>query len=108
MKEREKAGLRAGRALDAAERRPSMRCSSSLQIENEVVTPQAGAFADSGKLRRLEVREAERRQFAPLRGEASQGVDDADEPVAQEAQALAHQNQIGIVRDISSWWRRDG
>ena len=95
----EEAGLSARRALGAAE---TQRCQAMLelvQIEQEIVTPQAGPLADRRQLRRLEVRPTERRQIAMSPGKAGQSVDDGYEPIAQQAQAFAQQYQIGIVGD---------
>ena len=100
--EGEKTGLRAGRALDAAEAQRFQTMLEFVQIENEIVAPQTGAFADGRELGRLKMRETERGQIAPARGEAGQRVDDADEPIAQQPQTLAHQDQIGIVGDIAA------
>ena len=71
--ESEEAGLRAGRALRAAERRASSRpMFEFLQVEDEIVTPQARPLADGRELSRLEVREAERRFVLPLSREQSE------------------------------------
>ena len=73
-----------------------------IEIEDEVIAPQAGALADGGQLGRLEVGVAKRRQVAVAVGEARQGVDDADQPIAQHRQPLAHQEQIGVVGHIAA------
>ena len=81
----EEAGLRAGRALGAAEAQGRQAVLDLVQVEQEIVAPQAGPLADGGQLGRLEVREAQRRPGrASCSANAGQGVDDADQPVAQQ------------------------
>ena len=41
-------------------------------------------------------------QVALAGGEAGQGVDDADQPVAQQAKPFAHQHQVGVVGDVAA------
>ena len=71
--QRQEAGLGAGRPLGAAE---AQRCEAMLdlvQVEDEVVAPQAGPLADRGQLGRLEVGEAERRQVRATAGRSGPG-----------------------------------
>ena len=72
VKECEKTGLRAGRALGAAEAQCCQTVFDLVQIEQEIVAPETGALAHGGQLRWLEMRKAEGRQIAPAFGEASQ------------------------------------
>ena len=95
----QEARLGAGGALGAAEAERRQTMLDLVEVEDEIIAPQAGALAHGGQLGRLEVGEAERRQVAPADGEPRQGVDDADQPVAQHRQPLAHQYQVGIVGD---------
>ena len=102
VEEGEETGLRAGGALGAAETERLQAVLDFVEVEDEVVAPETGALADGGQLRRLEVGEAERGQVAPAGGEPRQGVDDADEAVAQHPQPFAHQYQVGIVGDVAA------
>ena len=61
LEQGEETGLCAGRALDAAKSQRLQAMLQLMQIENEIMAPQTGAFAHRGQLGRLEVREAERR-----------------------------------------------
>jgi len=83
--QRQEAGLRAGRPLDAAEAQVLGALLQLVQVQDEIVTTGRRACRRR-QLGRLEVREAERLQVAHSR-EARQRVDDADEPVAQQAQS---------------------
>ena len=102
VKQGEEAGLRAGGPLGAAEAQRGQAVLQFVQVQDEIVAPEAGAFADGGQLGRLEVREAERLQVAVACGKAGQGVDDADQAVAQQTQPLAHQDQVSVVGDIAA------
>ena len=70
----QEAGLRAGGALDAAEAQRRQAVFDLVQVQHEIVAPQAGALAHGGELRRLKMGEAERgrsRQRAAKRARAS-------------------------------------
>ena len=98
----QEAGLRAGRAFHAAglERRDAVL--DFRQIERQIVGPQARPPADGRRLRRLQVREAERRQVAILFGEVGQRDDHRRQPPGDHLQRLAHQNQVGVVGDVAA------
>src|SRR5207244_4734712 len=98
----QEARLRAGRALDPAKTQVLQPRLDFVEVEDEVVTPQAGAFSDGRELGRLEVRVAERRFRPPGFGEAGQGVDHADELVAEYPQPVAHQDQVGVVGGVTT------
>ena len=46
--------------------------------------------------------EAEAGQVLPAVGEVGQGVDHADEPVADQSERLADQDQVGVVGDVAA------
>ena len=75
VEEREERGLRAGGAFDAAEAQGGDAVLDLLQIEDEILRPEACPLADGGELGGLEVRVAEGGQVFPLDGEGGQGVD---------------------------------
>ena len=51
-----------------------------------------------GELRRLKVRETERRQVLVLGGKLGEQLDDGEQLVAHKHEALANLKQLGIVR----------
>src|SRR5438552_4611812 len=66
-------------------------------IEDKVIAPQAGPLADGRELCRLKMCEPERGQIGPVRRETGQGVDQTHQSIANEAQTLAYQDEIGII-----------
>ena len=103
VKEFEEAGLRAGRAFDAAGLERGDAVLELVQIQHQVVGPQAGPLADGRRLGRLQVREAEAGQVAVLlrrtwparRSRRPAGR-------ATQLQRLAHQDQVGVVGDVAA------
>ena len=69
------------------------------EVEQEILAPQAGAFADGRRLGRLEVGEPERREVAVAMGETRHRLDHTDEAVADQAQPFFHQQEVRVVRD---------
>ena len=94
-----KAGLRAGCAFDAAEAQRRRSMLNVRQRDGKIVRPERGSFADGGGLRRLEVREAERRQVSVSAGELGPGVDRFGERGGDEPKALPQQDQLGVADD---------
>ena len=82
VEQRQETCLRAGRSFGAAEPKRGQTMFDLLKVEDEVVAPQSGALADGGKLGGLKMREPKRGHIAIPLGEAGQGVDDADQAVA--------------------------
>jgi hypothetical protein len=72
VEELEERGLRARRALDAAETQRGFGVLELLERLHEVLDPQRRALADRRRLRGLVVRESERRQRAVLARETRQ------------------------------------
>jgi hypothetical protein len=72
-----------------------------ILIQHQVLNPERGAFADGHRLSRLEMGVAQRRQVAGSRREGSQAADDSQDAAAQELQAFGHQDQVGVVADIT-------
>ena len=102
VEEGQKAGLRAGRPLRPAEFEVGEPVLDLLQVEYQVVTPKRGPLADRCRLGRLQVREAEARQIAVRCGEFRQDVDGCHQPAAEDFQSLPHQDQIGVIRDVTA------
>src|SRR5438105_3239830 len=100
--EREEARLGAGGPLDSPKPEGLKTVLDLVQVEDEVVTPEAGPFPHSHELGRLKVRETQRRQIAPLVGEAPQSVDDADQTIAKQTETIPHEQEIGVVGDVAA------
>ena len=72
------------------------------EVEDQLVAPEGRPLADRDELRGLEVGVAEAGQVLPAVGEVGQGVDRADEPVADQSERLADQDQVGVVGDVAT------
>ena len=102
VKEVHEAGLGAGRAAAAEEFQRGENVVELLKIAEKILHPESRALADSHGLRRLIVRVAEGRHggvFARERGEICQH---AEQLAAQIAQAVAVENEIGVVGDVAA------
>src|SRR5262249_51149752 len=98
-REREEAGLRARRALHAAQRQPGGDATHFVEIEREILRPQAGALAHRDGLRDLEVRVAETRLRAPALRERRERGDHRDQALLDETQGAAIEDQVRVVGD---------
>ncbi len=99
VEELEEGGLGAGGALDAAHLEAAALEMEPLEIEQEVLQPQAGAFADRGRLGGLEVGHAEGRLVGPLVGETGEGRDHRQHPRDHEVEGVAGDDEVGVVAD---------
>ena len=71
-----------------------------LDVEREVLHPERRPLADGGELRRLEVGVGEAGQPRACGWRSvSSAAEHRDEPAEQQAQAVAHDDQIGVVGD---------
>src|SRR5579871_4917540 len=102
MKQGQETGLRAGRSLGAAVPEGGDPVLDLGQIEEKVLNPQAGAFADGGQLSGLKVRKSERRLSSPLARERRQFGDNAYQSMPQKIERFAHQDQVGVVGDVTT------
>src|SRR5690606_41027640 len=94
VEELDEARLRAGRAAHAPEAQGREPVLDLLDVEHEVLQPQAGTLADRGRLRRLEVRVAERRQVAVLARKVGERRNRCDQPLPHEQQRLPVLQQL--------------
>ena len=78
-----------------AEFRP--HCLHLLEIEEQILEPQAGALPDRHGLGRLQVRVAERGHAGLRAGEGGQVIDRAQQPLAHDLQALEVLDQAVVV-----------
>ena len=101
VEEGQKAGLGAGGALHPAEAQVGALALQVAQIHDQVLDPQAGALADGGQLRRLEVGKAEGWLVFPVFGKAGHAVDDAGEFGQEDVQAVAEHQQFAIIGDVA-------
>ncbi len=102
VEQRHETRLRPRRAFDAAGLQLFQAVFRLVQVERQVVGPQAGAFAHGGGLSGLQVREAQARQVAVFDGKVRQRADHARQPAADQLQRLAEQHQIRIVRHVTA------
>ena len=102
LEELQKAGLRSGRSFHAAKSQLVETVLNLLQVENQVVTPQRGPLADRRRLGRLQMGVRQACQIAVFRGEIGQGVDDGHQSIAERMQALAKENQVGVIGDVTT------
>ncbi len=101
-KQFKEAGLRAGGALHAAEPQRRQTVLYLVEIERQVVGPEARALSNRRGLRRLQMRESQAGQVAILLGKNREPVDDRDQAPANQAQRLPQQQQIGVVGHITT------
>jgi len=99
FEECEVGGLCAGGAFDAAEGEGVEAVQDFVEVEDEVVAPEGGSFADGGELCGLEVGVAEGGQGAVFAGEFSEEVDESEESGADELEGLSHLDEVGVVAD---------
>ena len=97
-----KAGLGAGGALNAAQCQLGDLVVKLLQIHVQLVHPERGALADGGQLRGLAVGVGQAGHGLVLVGELGQICQHADDLLAHELQALAHDDDVGVVTDIAA------
>ncbi len=98
--ELEKAGLRAGGSLDAPQRERGQPVVEVGHVEHEVLHPERRALAHRGELRRLEVGVAEGGLVAPSTRELAERAERVHELRAQQLEAAAHQQEVGVVGDV--------
>ncbi len=70
-------------------------------VQQAVLQPERGTLADGRRLRRLVVREAQRRQVLVLQGKGRQLVQQVHEFLLNEPQALGHNDDVGVVADVA-------
>ena len=102
VEEGQETGLGSRGSLDSSKPELGLTAFEFGQVENQVVAPQTGPFADGGELCRLEVSEPQGFQVTPAFRKASQGVNGADQTIAQEFQSFAHEQQIGVVGHVAA------
>src|SRR6185436_14139112 len=97
--EGEEARLGAGRPLDPAAAQGRQAVADLVEVEEEVLQPEAGPFADGGQLGRLEVGVGEGRDVLGAAGEGGQLAGGRGQPGGQQLQGLPHQQDVGVVGD---------
>ena len=95
----EKARLRAGRPPAAEEAEGREHRVDLLQVEQQVLHPQARPLAHRDRLGRLVMRIAERGQRAVAPGERPERAQHRDDLAADEAQRVPVQDEVGVVGD---------
>ena len=102
VEKRQKTGLRSGGSFGAA----GPQCREAVldfgEIQHEIVQPQACALAHRGRLGRLKVRECKAGERAMFQRKCGQRVDHRGQSIAQQRQAVSHQQKIGIVGDVAA------
>ncbi len=68
-----------------------------LEIERQVIGPQAGSLTHGRWLSRLQMRESKACRVALSCGKSSQRVDNTHQPVAHQLESLPQQDQIGVI-----------
>ena len=104
----QEARLRAGRALVAQGLEAGDAMLDFGQVHREIVGPETRPFADGRRLGGLEMGEAEAGQIAVLGGEGGQRVDHGRHPAGDHLQALAEQQQVGVVGHVAACGARGG
>ena len=97
LKQGHVAGLGARRTLGAATTERLQPMLDLLEVAEEILKPQAGALADRGELRRLEMGIGQRGRRPMTLGELGQGFDGCGGPPAQQDQSLTKQQDVGVV-----------
>lgn len=100
VEEGEEGGLGAGSAFGAEE---GERCDvpfEFLGVEEEVLEPEAGAFADGGWLRGLEVRVGKAGGSCFRFCEAREEAQDVDEFVEEQLEGFSKLDKVGVIGDI--------
>ena len=70
-----------------------------LEVQQQILQPQARPLADRRRLRRLEVGEAERRQVAVAAREVGQRRNGRDQSLAHQLECIPLLDQLGVVGD---------
>jgi hypothetical protein len=96
----EEARLRPGRPFHAPELERLETVQQLRGVEQQVLHPQRHALADRGELRRLEVGVRETGQGAVAPRGFAEGHEHRGDTAEQDLQRFAHQQQVGVVRDI--------
>ena len=73
-----------------------------LQVHHQFVGPERGPLAHGGQLRRLEVGKAQGGKIAVLHGKLGKAVNEVDQLLLQQEQALPHQDHIGVVPHVAA------
>ena len=81
-------------------RRSLAGAADRLEVHEQVRRPERRALADRRGLRGLVVRVGERRQVAVRQREVAQAPQHRDEAPFDERQALAHLDEVRVVRDV--------
>ena len=102
LKKGEKTGLRSGGPLCAAETYGLNPMFDFKQVEHEFVAPKGCPFADRRKLGRLKMCISEAGQVFPVLGKSGEIVDDTYQLIANQAQSFAHEDQVGVVRNVTT------
>ena len=84
VEEGQEARLGAGRPLDAEEFQVGDPPLDFAEVEDQLIAPEGRPLADRHELGGLEVGVAQAREILPASREVGQGVDRADEPVADQ------------------------
>ena len=71
-----------------------------LGVEEELLHPQGRPLADGGDLRRLEVRVSKAGDVAVATRQLGERDEDGGDAAEQELEALVHEDQVGVVRDV--------
>ena len=98
-KQFEEAGLRAGCALHAPERKRGDPVIEVGKVEHEVLHPQGSPLAHRGGLRGLKVRVPERGLGTPLTREGRHHTQHTEHAPAQQPERTPHEDEVGVVRD---------
>jgi len=102
LKERDEAGLRAGRAAAAKKADGSGRVVQLLEVEQQVLQPQGRALAHGRELRWLEMGVAETGHGGVAVGKIAEIAHDGQQLSAQIAQRVAVEDEIGVVGHIAA------
>ena len=100
VEELQEGGLCAGCALDPSHLEAFSLETESLEIEQEVLQPQAGSFADRGRLGGLEMGHAEGRFVGPLLGKCGKGRHHRQNPCNHEIEGVAGDDEVRVVADV--------
>ncbi len=94
--------LRAGRPLVAQGFEAGDAVLDFGQVQGEIVGPETRPFADGRRLGGLKMGEAEAGQIAVFGGEGGQRVDHGRHAAGDHLQALAQQQQVGVVGHVTA------
>ena len=95
----EEGGLGTGGSLGAAQFEASAFETQPLEIEEQLVQPQRGAFAHGGRLRRLQVGHPEARFRRPALGEVGERRDHRQQTGLHQRHGVAGDALLGVVAD---------